>query len=259
VTSLTAKARLAFTVSEVCAARNDSAEQAACLERIAEGADLTALPPGILGRLGDRYLATGRRAEAAACFQRIVDHYASSVFADFGHAGLGEVALAEGRAAEALVRFDEAIDRAGARFKLREVSLGRARALLALDRFAEAKEQFETVAGNRQWRGEATAESVYSLGEILFRQGGRENLAQAQAYFQRVYLSYRKHPVWVVRAYLRSAETFALLDQPAEAAATLRELLRDERLSAHPDAEQARGRVLDYEARAESIGSGGRA
>jgi tetratricopeptide (TPR) repeat protein len=245
----TERARVFFAVAEACGLRGDGQARGVWLDRIAREIAPVDLPPGILGRVGDRHLEAGRREEARSCYERILERYASSVFADFGYTGLGEIALAEGRAAEALVRFDEAIDRAGARFKLREVSLGRARALLALERWTEAREAFEAVAGNRQWRGEATAESVYSLGEILRRQGGRENLAQAQAYFQRVYLSYRKHPVWVVRAYLRSAETFAALDRPAEAAATLRELLRDERLSALPEAEAARGRVLDYEAR----------
>src|SRR5690606_23838632 len=130
----------------------------------------------------------GRREAARACYERIVTAHGRSIFADFGHAGLGELALASGRPAEALDHFNAAIDRAGARFKLREATLGRARALLALGRLDAAQELFEQIAGNRQWRGEATAESVYALGEIRAKRGGRENLAQAQAHYQRVYL-----------------------------------------------------------------------
>ncbi len=248
--SLTAQARRVFLQAEVAALRNATDERAACLARLDNEFPREALPPGILGRLGDHLLATGRREEARACFDRIVTTYPRSIFADFGYTGLGEVALASGRAEEALARFGEAIDRAGARFKLREATLGRARSLLALGRLDAAQELFEQIAANREWRGEATAESVWSLGEILVRRGGPENLAQAQAHFQRVYLSYRRFTPWVARAYLRSAETFAELGRQPEAVATLREMLRDERLAVSVEAAAAHQRLAEWDAAA---------
>jgi tetratricopeptide (TPR) repeat protein len=116
-----------------------------------------------------------------------------------------------------------------------------------LDRLDAAQELFEQIAANREWRGEATAESVWSLGEILVRRGGPENLAQAQAHFQRVYLSYRKFTPWVARAYLRSAETFAELGRQPEAVATLREMLRDERLATSVEAAAAHQRLAEWD------------
>lgn len=256
--SPTARARLQFSIAGYAGMRGDVVAESAALEKVHAEVGIEALSPGLLGRMGDHLLATGRRIEARCYYERLVGIFGSSIFADFGYVGLGELDLAEGRPAAALVRFDEAIDRAGARFKEREAMLGRARALLALERWDEAREVYQSIAGNRQWRGEATAESVFSLGEILRRQGGRENLAQAQAHFQRVYLSYRKHTSWVALAYLRSAETFALLGQYAEAVATLREFFRDERLAVRSEAAEARGRLLLYEgqAKAESQGKG---
>jgi len=215
------------------------------------------MSPGILGRVGDHLLAGNRSAKARECFERIVTAFPKSLFADFGYVGLGELALAEGRAAEALRRFDDAIDWAGARSKLREATLGRARALFALERWEEARDVYIAIAANRQWRGEATAESVYTLGEILLRQGGSDHLAQAQAHYQRVYLSYRKYTPWVVRAYVRSASVFARLGRPVEAAATLRELLRDERLAARPEAEGVHATLAEYEAQT-AVAAGGR-
>lgn len=247
--SPTARARVLFVQSELAGLRNETVEQSGRLDRIAREFPADALPPGILGRVGDHLLANGRRDEARSLFEHIVTHHQRSIFADFGFVGLGEVALAEGRPLEALKQFDAAIDEAGARFKLREATLGRARALLALRQWEGARELFEQIAGHRAWRGEATAESLYSLGEILAQRGGRENLAQAQAHFQRVYISYRKFVPWVARAYLRSANTFAELGQYAEATATVREMLRDERLGDRPETHEASRRLAEWEAR----------
>lgn len=244
--SPTARARVIFLQAEIASLGNAADERAVLMDRLAEEFSREVLPPGILGRLGDHLLSTGRSEEARICYNRIVTTYARSIFADFGYAGLGEITLARGRAEEALGHFGDAIDRAGARFKLREATLGRARALLALDRLDAAQALFEQIAANREWRGEATAESVWSLGEILVRRGGRENLAQAQAHFQRVYLSYRKFTPWVARAYLRSAETFVTLGQQPEATATLREMLRDERLAVRAEAAEAYRRLAEW-------------
>ncbi len=254
--SPTAWARRQFLIAEFAGIRGDTVAQTAALERVFAQVGIKALSPGLLGRMGDHLLATGRHHEAREYYGRLVSNFGASIFADFGYVGLGDLELADGRPAAALVRFDEAIDRAGARFKEREATLGRARALLVLERWDEAREVFMSIAANRQWRGEATAESVFSLGEILRRQGGRENLAQAQAHFQRVYLSYRKHTPWVAQAYLRSAETFALLGQYAEAVATLREFFRDERLNVRTEAAEARGRLILYEGHAQAAGDG---
>jgi TolA-binding protein len=106
---------------------------------------------------------------------------------------------------------------------------------------------FEQVASNRAWRGEATAQSIYSLGEILLKRGGTSDLAQAQAHFQRVFISYRKFVPWVARAYLSSGQTFEKLGQTKEALNTYREMLRDERLSAFPETSRARERIAVLE------------
>jgi len=241
------RARLAFLSAELARLRQDRAARTAALDQLVAAAPVESLPAGLLGVSGDHLVESGRPEEAVVRFERLVAAYPRSVYADMGYTGLGDRALAEGRPADALRRYDDAIDRAGARTKLREASLGRARALLALGRFDEAREAFAAIAGEKAWRGEATAESVFNLGEILFRQGGTPDLTQAQAHFQRVYLSYRKYPVWVARAYLRSAETFARLGQLPEAAATLRELLRDERLHGLPEAALARRLLVDYD------------
>lgn len=244
----TARARLLFTRAEVASLRRNDGLRDRLYDRLCNEFAPAALPPGILGRIGDYAREHGNLERAREFAQYLISHYAHSVFADFGYAGLGEIAFAAGDYDQALTRFSDAIDRAGARFKLREATLGRAKSLLALGRLDAARELFEQIASNRQWRGPATAESVFSLGEILARQGGPENLAQAQAFFQRVYISYRKYPDWVARAYLRSGEIFEQLGSAHEALATYRELLRDQRFASFPETETARQRAADLEA-----------
>lgn len=217
----TAQARALFTKSEIASIRQDNAKRDELLGQIASNYAPDQLPPGILGKVGDTLLAQGQPELAKKFYEQIVAAHAKSIFADFGYAGLGEVALAEGKGEEALTQFNAAIDQAGARFKLKEATLGRARANLLLDRLDAAQELFEQVAGNRSWRGEATAESLYQLGEIATRRGGDENLAKAQAHYQRVYLSYKRFDLWVAKAYVRSAETFVKLGQPYEGLVTV--------------------------------------
>ena len=239
----TVKARVFFTEAEVASLRRDNALRNQLLERIGQEIAPEALPPGLLGGVGDRFLAKGQLDQARGCYDYLVLHYPRSFYADFGYAGLGEIAYRKGDYDTALVQFGYAIDRAGARNKLLEATLGRAKTLLSKGNYDASKELFEQVAGTRQWRGEATAQSVYSLGEILTKRGGSENLAQAQAHFQRVFISYRKFTPWVAKAYLSSGETFERLGQLKEALATYKEMLRDKRFTGYPEADKAQSRA----------------
>ena len=96
-----------------------------------------------------------------------------------------------------------------------------------------------SIAATRAWRGEATAEALYLLGEIAFRRGTPEDLAKAQAHYQRIYLSYKRHSAWVSKAYLRSAETFEKLGQGQEALTTLNRFLTFRELEPFPEWRQA--------------------
>jgi tetratricopeptide (TPR) repeat protein len=115
---------------------------------------------------------------------------------------------------------------------------------MASNRLPEAKELFEQIASNRSWRGEATAQSIYSLGQILVMRGSSEDLAQAQAHFQRVYISYKKFTPWVAKAYISSGETFEKLGQIPEAIATYKEMIRNQdRFENYPELAKARERL----------------
>lgn len=249
----TARARAWFVDAERAVLARRSEEGAALLARIARDCPLESLPAGLLGRVGDALRADGDAARARAAYEHLVATAPRSPFADFAYVGLGDLALDDGRADLALTHYEAAIDQAGARFKLKEATLGRARCLLALERWDDARTVYEQLATHRAWRGEATAESVLALGEIQARRREPEFLAQAQGFFQRVYLGYRKFTPWVARAYLRSGEVFEQLGQADEALRTYRELLRDERLTQTDEAEQARRHVRRLEQKGSSV------
>lgn len=246
--SPTAQARALFTQAEIASLQKNDARQSELLGQIASRFAPDQLPPGILGKVGDSLLARGQPELAQIFYEQIVTGHPKSIFADFGYVGLGKVALLGGNGDEALSRFNAAIDVAGARFKLKEATLGRARANLLLGRLDAAQALYEQVAGNRAWRGEATAESLFQLGEIAMRRGTPDDIAKAQAHYQRVYLGYKRFDLWVARAYLRSADAFVALGQKQEAIDTLNRLLSFESLRSLPEADQARERLRKFSA-----------
>ena len=231
----TVQARVLFTEAEVASLRKNVVLRDQLIGKIGTTTAAEALSPGLLGGVGDRLLAQGEIERAKACYDQLVLGYPKSMYADFGYVGLAELAYLAGDYDTALLQFTNAIDRAGARFKLREATLGQAKTLLAQGKLEQAKELFEQIAGNKSWRGPATAQSIYSLGEILLKRAGPGELAQAQAHFQRVFISYKKFTPWVAKAYLSSGQTFEKLDKPREALATYREMKRDVRLVDFPE------------------------
>ena len=241
--SPTARARVTFLQAEIASLQGDAEESVRLLSGITTSTAIEALPAGLLGRLGDLLLVENNAELAERYFVALLERFPRSAFADFGHAGLGDLALLRGDPEKALAHYGAAVEQAGARNKLKEATLGKARALLALERWDEARSTFEHVAGHRPWRGAATAESLYSLGEILLMRGDPESLAQAQAHFQRLAISYRKHDAWVAKAWLRSGEVLEKLGRRSDALATYREILRDPRLRSFPETRAAEQRA----------------
>ncbi len=245
----TAQARSLFVQSEIASIRKNEAQKNEILSKIASKFTPDQLPPGILGKVGDALMAQRQPELAKKFYEEIITAHPRSIFADYGYVGLGEIALLDGDGNDALGRFNAAIDVAGARFKLKEATLGRARAQLLNGRLEAAKALFEEVAGNRNWRGEATAEALYNLGEISLRRNTPEDLAKAQAHYQRVYLSYKRFGPWVAKAYLRSAETFDKLGQVQEALTTVNRFFSFRELEQYPEWKQAVALKPQLEAR----------
>ena len=240
--SPTAKARILFAKAELARLRKQPAEMEKNLQAIADGFQPTDMSPMLLARVGDFLLEKAQYAKAEPIFKVLMDTYPKCDFVDFAYNGLGEIAYQNKEYEQAMSWFTDAIEKAGATEKLKDVSVGKAKTLLALGRLDEAKKAFEQIAACREWRGESTAFSVYSLGQIAEK---KDDFSGAIVHYQRVYVGYRRFIPWVAKAYLKSADCFEKLGKKPEALATYREMVRNERISKTAEVEVAKKRLLE--------------
>jgi outer membrane protein assembly factor BamD (BamD/ComL family) len=238
--SATARARILFAKAELARLRRQPDEAEKNIAQIAEGFNPESLSPLLLGEAGDYLLGKGKFDRAAGFYEKLRDDFPRSQMVDFAYNGLGEIAYEKKNYHKALREFSDGAEKIDAAQKLKDISVGRAKTLLALGKLDEAQKGFEQVASVREWRGEATAFSVYSLGQIAARRG---KWAEANAYFQRVYVGYQKFLPWVAKAYIASGESFEKLGKNQEAANTYRELLHNEKLANFAETSEARKRL----------------
>jgi TolA-binding protein len=238
--SPTATARIYFAKAELGRLRRKPDEEDRNISCLADKHKPEDLSPILLGRAGDYMLSKRNFDHAAKFYQHLMEEFPKSDSIDFAYNGLGEIALQKNDLPKALRYFTDGTDKIAAAQKLKELTVGKAKTLLAMGRFAESKKIFEQIASVREWRGESTAFAVYSLGEIEARQN---HWAEANVYFQRVFVGYQKFLPWVAKSYLRSAESFEKLGKTQEAANTYREMLRNEKLAVLAEAEEARKKL----------------
>ena len=238
--STTAKARILYAKAELARLRKQPAAEEKNIAQIASDFKPEDLSPLLLGAAGDYLLGQGKFDQAAAFYQRLMDYFPKSQMVDFAYHGLGEIAYQKKDYPKALRYFTDGSEKIAAAQKLKDITLGQAKTLLALGKLDEAQKGFEQVASVREWRGEATAFSVYSLGQIAAKRG---KWAEANAYFQRVYVGYQKFLPWVAKAYIASGESFEKLGKTQEATNTYRELLRNQKLANFAEAAEARKRL----------------
>jgi TolA-binding protein len=236
----TARARVIYAKAELGRLRKQPAEEEKNIARIAQEFKPDDLSPVLLGRAGDYLLGKQELDQAATFYQKLLDEYPRSENVDYGYNGLGEIAFQKHDLPKALRYFTDGTEKIAASQKLKDLTVGRAKALLATDKLDEAKKTFEQVASVREWRGESTAFSVFSLGEIEAKRG---HWPEANAYIQRVYVAYQKFLPWVAKAYIRSGESFEKMGKTQEAINTYRELLRNEKLSTFAETAEARQRL----------------
>ncbi len=238
--SPTAQARVLYAKSVLARLRRQTDEEQKNLLAIGAKFKPEVLPATILGLVGDALVAKGKLDEAAPFYQWLMDTYPKNDNVDFAYAGLGEIAFQKKQYDKALEFFKDGTDKIAANQKLKDVTVGQAKTLLAQGKYAEAKKIFESSASVREWRGETTAFCMYSLGEIEARQG---HWAEANAYYQRVFVAYQRFLPWVAKAYLGSADSFEKLGKKDEAVKTYQEMLRNPKLADFSEAEQARQRL----------------
>lgn len=201
-------------------------EDADVLMRKIAGAKPEVLSPQLLALAGEFLQSKGLGVQAEAYYKFLKENHLKSAWLDWAYCGLGGLALAKGDAKQALELYTQAMEEYTGS-KVKDSMMGRGIALLELGRPTEAKPLFEQVAGTREWRGETTAQAVYYLGQVEEREN---RLAEAIAFYQRVFVAYQKYVPWVEKAYIRAAQCFDKLGKRPEAIAHLQELLRNPKL-----------------------------
>ena len=238
--SPTAKARILYAKALLAKMRRQNTEYEADMLNIAQQFKPSALSAPILGEAGDLLVARGKLDEAAPFYQYLVDYYPKSDYIDFAYNGLGEIAYQKKNYDKALGFFHDGTNKIAANLKLKDLTLGEAKTLFALGKYDEAKKMFEQVASVREWRGDATAMSVYYLGQIEAAEG---HWAEANVYYQRVFVAYQRFLPWVAKAYIGSGESFEKLAKKDAAIKTYQEMLRNQKLSDFSETNQARERL----------------
>lgn len=209
------------------------------------------LSPMLLATIGDNARKKGNPEKAEGCYKRLQEFFADSDYADGAAVGLGEIAYDKGEFDKALTLFTEATsEKYQGSSKLLDATIGKAKSLVKLKKYDDAFKLYEEIAQTKEWRGEATAQALYSLGEIEDLRGSS---AKAIPYYQRVFIAHQKWKSWVAKAYLASARGFLKLNRaanpspdPAEnrpsdrdaALKTLQEAAKREDLKKEPEYEQ---------------------
>lgn len=235
-----AKARICFANAELCRLTRKPKEAGEWLDRICTEFPAKSLGAALLAQSGDRMLEKNDFPKAEAFFKELMESFPKSELIDFAYNGMGQMAFRKGKYEEALKWFNDAVDKVGADAKLKDVTLGKAKALLSLKKLDEAKPLFEQVGATREWKGEATAEALYYLGEIAFE---KQDFATGAQQFQRITMAYQRYPAMVGKAYLRSADCFEKLGDAEKAKAQLSEFVSKEKLASLPEMETARKRL----------------
>ena len=159
---------------------------------------------------------------------------------DYAYNGLGEIAYQKKDFPKALRYFTDGTEKIAAVQKLKEISLGRARRSSRSESWMKRRRALSRWHRSGNGAAKRPPCSVYSLGQIAAKRG---KWAEANAYFQRVYVGYQKFLPWVAKAYVAQRREFRKARQIQEATNTYRELLRNEKLSDFNEATEARKRL----------------
>ena len=238
--SLLAKARLRYGKAQLAGLTKKPDRQKELMASIYQEFPADQLSAMLLSECGQIALERGETDKAESFFKELMTSFPKSDLLEYAYCGMGRVALARNKPADAIIWFNDAVEKTSADATLPEITYGKAKAFLAESKYDAAKKLFEQVASTKEWRGEITAKALLSLGDMEEKKG---NSAAAIQYYQRVFVAYQRYPDVVIPAYIKAADAFLKLGKPEDAAKDLRDLLSKPRLSALPQAEEARKKL----------------
>ena len=209
----TAQMRILFARAWLAKLMKEPDKAEKLLSIIIEVAKPEDLSPLLLATIGDNARKKGNPEKAEGCYKRLQEAYADSDYADGAAVGLAEIAFDKGEFDKALTLFNEATsEKYQGSSKLLDATIGKAKTLAKLKKYDDAFKIWQEISVTKEWRGEATAQALYSQGEIEMLRG---QFGKAIPYFQRVFIAHQKWKNWVAKSYLQSARCFLQLNRPA--------------------------------------------
>lgn len=193
---------------------------------IANSFEPNELSPAILSMVGTFLLDHKNEKRAEQYFQYVLDFYKGSETAEYSFAGMGKILLDRKDYKKAFEIFTEAIEGNVAYMLEADLRLGRAESLIKMtdadasalnisDRLENAMTELNYIKGVKEWRGRATAASLFYLGQI---KESRRQYEAAVGDYRICYLTWKKYPEFAAKAMLRTGIILRdQLGQPEEA------------------------------------------
>ena len=101
---------------------------------------------------------------------------------------------------------------------------------------AKADRCFKDVLGVREWRGPLWPEALYGRGECA---RSRHDYRGATQFYERLYVLYGHHKIWVAKAYVARAECLLRMHESRKAREVLNEMLANEDLAGMAETKRA--------------------
>ena len=192
-----------------------------------------------LGRMGLALLEVGDEP-IRSYFEQLLDRFPNSPDCAMAYLGLAKLEFAAGDYPAARTWLDTSNEQIPLHPRLSETQLLLGRTLAHMELFEESIAVYEKLLRLKMARGRPHARALRGIAECHTRSGAMD---KAIAYYQRIYNLYRAYPDLVSSAYWKSANLFEAVGRLPEAAATLREMLSQEKLKGLPEWEWAETRL----------------
>lgn len=161
---------------------------------------------------------------ARQAFQDLLSRFPDSPFVLQALLELGNLEAEAGNYEEALGHYQQAEARFPGEPEIVDAVLAQGDVYRKMQRFAEARDQYNLVVSNRQWRGEPHAEALFKTGVSYLEQN---ELEKAQTFFERTYIGHAAFTDWSGAAYLESGKLLQQLGRTDEAVNTYDEFLNE--------------------------------
>lgn len=184
-----------------------------------------------LGHLG-LALLEAEDERARPFFEQLLDGFPSSPSRSMAYLGLARLDFAAADYSSAREWLHSSNEEIPFHPRMSETQLLLGRTLSRMELFEESIAAYEDLLRLKSARGRPHARALQGIAESHILSGA---LDRAIAYYQRIYNMYRAYPDLVSSAYWKSAKLFEALGRLPEAAATLREMLSQEKLKVLPE------------------------